>query len=214
MLTRNDRTIPEARSLVEPAKEAGVSHVGCKDVGLPRGDLALLFADLRAAGLTSYLEVVSERPADNLASAYAALDVRPDHLIGGTERAGTAAILAGSGIRHWPYVGRIVGHPCLLRGSVEEIVADATRAEQAGADGINLLAYRWNGDGAALTAAVARAVRIPVLVAGSIDSAERIAAVEAAGAAAFTIGTAVLDGTFEPRLELVDRLRRVVELAG
>ncbi|MBV9287712.1 MAG: hypothetical protein JO288_07795, partial [Hyphomicrobiales bacterium] len=37
-----------------------------------------------------------------------------------------------------------------------------------------------------------------VVVAGSIDSGERVAAVRAAGADAFTIGTAAIEGSYAP----------------
>jgi hypothetical protein len=37
-----------------------------------------------------------------------------------------------------------------------------------------------------------------VVVAGSINSAERIAAIRSAGADAFTIGTAAIDGSYAP----------------
>jgi phosphoribosylformimino-5-aminoimidazole carboxamide ribonucleotide (ProFAR) isomerase len=57
-----------------------------------------------------------------------------------------------------------------------------------------LLAYRYDGDVDALVRAVVGATDLPVICAGSVDSAERIRALDAAGAWAFTIGTAALDG--------------------
>ena len=101
---------------------------------------------------------------------------------------------AGTGIRFFPYVGRVVGHPCLLRGSIEEVVHDARRAEESGVDGINLLAYRYDGDVDALVEAVVEAISLPVIAAGSVDSVERIRALSDRGVWAFTIGTAALDG--------------------
>ena len=80
-------------------------------------------------------------------------------------------ILAGTGVKFWPYVGQIVGHPCLLRGSIDEIVADTKRAAELGVDGINLLAYRYDGDVEALVRAVVGATDLPVICAGSVDSA-------------------------------------------
>ena len=35
MLTRDDRTLPDAQSIWEDVASVGVTHVGCKDVGLP-----------------------------------------------------------------------------------------------------------------------------------------------------------------------------------
>ena len=71
-------------------------------------------------------------------------------------------ILEGTGVKFWPYVGQIVGHPCLLRGTIDEIVADTERAAALGVDGINLLAYRYDGDVEALVRAVVGATDLPV----------------------------------------------------
>jgi hypothetical protein len=150
--------------------------------------------DIRANGHETWIEVVSETEEATLASARAAAEIRPDHLVGGTLIEPVQEILAGTGVKLWPYVGRIVGHPCLLRGSIEEIVADTRRAAELGVDGINLLAYRYDGDVEALTRAVVAATDLPVICAGSVDSVERIRALDACGAWGFTIGTAALDG--------------------
>src|SRR3954465_183551 len=146
MLTRDDVTLSDAREVYASIAQTGVRHVGCKDVGLPTEALAALSDDIRANGHESWIEVVSETEEDTLASARAAAEIRPDHLIGGTLIEPVQEILKGTAIKFWPYVGRIVGHPCLLRGSIDEIVADTRRAAELGVDGINLLAYRYDGD--------------------------------------------------------------------
>jgi uncharacterized protein related to proFAR isomerase len=60
--------------------------------------------------------------------------------------------------------------------------------------GLDLLAYRHAGDVPSIIRGVVEASRGPVVVAGSIDSAERIGAVTALGAWGFTIGGAVFEG--------------------
>src|SRR5947209_18949371 len=162
MLTREDRTISDAREVYVSVAATGIRHVGCKDVGLPRDELAALMADIRANGHTSYLEVVSETEAATIQSARVAAEIRPDCLIGGTLIEPVQEIIEGLGMRFFPYVGRVVGHPCLLRGTIEEVAQDARRAEALGVDGINLLAYRYDGDVDALVEAVLEAVGIPV----------------------------------------------------
>jgi hypothetical protein len=193
MLTRDDVTLGDARAVYASVAGSGIRHVGCKDLGLPREELAALMDDIRANGHTTYLEVVSETEEATLESARVAAEIRPDHLIGGTLIEPVQEILAGTGVKLWPYVGRIVGHPCLLRGSIDEIVADTERAAALGVDGINLLAYRYDGDVEALVRAVVGATDLPVICAGSVDSVERIRALDASGAWGFTIGTAALD---------------------
>ena len=124
---RRTRATSTPRSL-----ETGVRHVGCKDVGLPtRG----------AQGADGRHPLQRPRDLDSRSSprprrtrspsARAAAEIRPDHLIGGTLIEPVQEILAGTGVQVLPYVGQIVGHPCLLRGSIDEIVADTKRAGRA-----------------------------------------------------------------------------------
>lgn len=214
MLTRDDKTLTDAREVYASIAGSGVQHVGCKDVGLPRQELQSLVADLEADGRTTYLEVVSESEQATLASARTAAEIGPDYLIGGTLIAPVQEILAGTGIRFFPYVGQIVGHPCFLRGSIAEIAEDARRAEALGVDGINLLAYRYDGDVEALVEAVVDATSLPVIAAGSVDSLERIKALGERGVWAFTIGTAALDGVLVPGEPLDVQLRHALAAAA
>ena len=213
MLTRDDKTLTDARDVYASIAGTGVRHVGCKDVGLPREELQALMSDIKGNGHTTHLEVVSESEEATLASARAAAQIGPDYLIGGTLIEPVQEILEGTGIRFFPYVGRIVGHPCLLRGSIDEIADDARRAEQLGVDGINLLAYRYDGDVDALVEAVVDATSLPVIAAGSVDSQARIQALDERGVWAFTIGTAALDGVLVPGRPLEDQLRYALEAA-
>jgi NAD(P)H-dependent flavin oxidoreductase YrpB (nitropropane dioxygenase family) len=214
MLTRNDETLADAREVYASVAAAGVRHFGCKDVGLPRNELEALLSDIESNGHTSYLEVVSESDEATLASARAAAEIQPDYLIGGTLIEPVQKIIAGTGIKFFPYVGRVVGHPCLLRGSIQEIADDARRAEALGLDGVNLLAYRYDGDVEALVDAVVSNTSLPVIAAGSVDSVERIRALARHGVWAFTIGTAALDGVLLPEEPLQAQLELALEAAA
>lgn len=197
MLTRNDRTVENAATLLETALELGVQHIGFKDIGLPVAELKALNRAIRSAGAVSYLEVVSLDRDSETASAKAAVDIGADMLMGGTRAGDVLEIIAGTGIRYFPFPGRITGHPSVLEGGVEEIVASAKAlADLDGVDGLDLLAYRSREDVPALMRAVCAAVSKPVFVAGSIASPQRILTVKDAGAAGFTIGTALLDGIY------------------
>jgi hypothetical protein len=214
MLTRDDVTLADAREVYSSVAATGLRHVGCKDVGLPKDELAALMNDIRSNGHETWIEVVSETEEATLESARAAAEMRPDHLIGGTLIEPVQEILAGTGVKFWPYVGQIVGHPCLLRGTIDEIVADTERAAALGVDGINLLAYRYDGDVEALVRAVVAATDLPVICAGSVDSIDRIRALDGCGAWAFTIGTAALDGALVEGLPLSGQLQAALEAAG
>jgi 4-hydroxythreonine-4-phosphate dehydrogenase len=213
MLTRDDQTIADAREVYASVADTGIRHVGCKDLGLPRDELAALMGDIRAHGHTSYLEVVSETEEATLASARVAAEIGPDYLIGGTLIEPVQEIIVGTGVRFFPYIGTVIDHPCLLRGTIEDIAADARRAEVLGVDGINLLAYRYDGDVDELVESVVKATRLPVIAAGSVDSAQRIEALDERGVWAFTIGTAALDGKLVPGAPLTEQLAYVLRAA-
>ena len=213
MLTRDDKTLPDARAVYATIADTGLHNVGCKDLGLPRDELESLMGDIRANGHTTHLEVVSETPEATLASARAAAEIGPDYLIGGTLIEPVQEILEGTGIKFFPYVGQIVDHPCLLRGSIDSIADDARRAEQLGVDGINLLAYRYDGDVNALVDAVVNATSLPVIAAGSVDSTDRIRALAERGVWAFTIGTAALDGVIVPGEPLQTQIQTALDAA-
>ena len=214
MLTRDDRTLPDAKAVWESVAESGVRHVGCKDVGLPEAELKAFLDAVRDAGHTTYLEVVSMTPEDELRSAEVALRVRPDYLIGGTQVDRVQELIAGSGMKYFPYVGRIVDHPCLLRGTVEEICEDARAVEAKGVDGINLLAYRYDGDVPGLVAAVSDTTDLPLICAGSVDSTSRITELAGLGVWSFTVGTAALDARFVPGAGLEAQLDAILAAAA
>lgn len=198
MLTRDDMTVPDALASYQQIRDIpGLRYVGFKDVGLPLPQLRQLAAAIHDGGHTVMLEVVSLSEADELNSARGALAIGADYLLGGRRAAQVVPILAGSGIKYFPFCGETVGHPTRLLGTIEQIVADAIRlAGMPGVDGLDLLAYRFDGDAARLTEAVVAAVDVPVIAAGSIDCRERIAAVDRAGVWGFTVGSAIFDGSY------------------
>jgi 4-hydroxythreonine-4-phosphate dehydrogenase len=198
MLTRNDRTVGDALERLDEAMAAGVRHIGFKDVGLSFAGLRMLADAIRAAGACVYLEVVSLDEASEAASARNAVELKVDYLLGGTRPHVVLPIVRGAAIRYYPFAGAVVGHPSQLLGTPAEITASARQLVAIeGVDGVDLLAYRAAGDVSALISQVCGAVAPkPVIVAGSIDRAERIGAVVRGQAAAFTVGTAALNGVF------------------
>lgn len=202
MLTRNDQTVPDALEVYDTLRDSDLRYVGFKDIGLPPATLRRLSDAIRADGREVFLEVVSEKPEDELRSVEAALDIGVDWLLGGTHPDEALRILDRVGPpgtpgrpRYCPFPGRVVDHPSILEGSLEDICASArSLTARDGVDGLDLLAYRWTGgDVPALTRAVVEASAGPVIAAGSVDSAERIQALADAGAWAYTIGGAIFD---------------------
>jgi hypothetical protein len=197
MLTHSDRTVPNARAVYDEVRSTGLRYVGFKDIGLPIGELRELAAAIRSDGREVMLEVVSEDKDEELRSIRAALEIGVDWLLGGTHSDEALEVLTGSDVRYCPFPGRIIGHPSLLRGTIEEIAGDAAAlTARPGVHGLDLLAYRFDGDVEALTAAVVERSAGPVIAAGSVDSLERIAALIRLGVWGFTIGGAIFDGRF------------------
>ncbi|EWM10666.1 hypothetical protein [Kutzneria sp. 744] len=205
MLTRDDRTVADAHGILERIEPIGLRHIGFKDIGLSFVELKTLARRIHDLGARSYLEVVSVD--GETSSIEAALDLGVDVVLGGTRVADGIKILDGTGIEYWPFPGRVEGHPSVLTGDAAEIVASAEEiAATPGVHGLDLLAYRFAGDAPALAAEVVKAVDIPVLAAGSVDRVERIDRLRKARVWGFTVGTAILDGTFR-----IDTPHRTIE---
>jgi hypothetical protein len=199
MLTHHDATVADALEVYRGVSGLGLRYVGFKDVGLPFDQLRTLAAAIRADGRRVMLEVVSERCEDELRSARAALDLGVDYLMGGTHAADVARLIAGSPLRYFPFPGTVVGHPSLLRGTIQEIADGARRlGATAGVDGLDLLAYRYDGDVEALVRGVIAATSVPVIAAGSISTVDQIRRLAALGVWGFTVGTAIFERRFAP----------------
>lgn len=212
MLTRDDMTIPDAMKVYESIRSTGLRYVGFKDVGVPHAALRELAGAIRADGREVMLEVVSERPEDELRSIRAATEIGVDWVLGGTHPDEALPLLAGSGLRYCPFPGTVVGHPSQLRGSVDAIAEDAAvMTKRPGVAGLDLLAYRYDGDVEALVAAVVAAASGPVIAAGSVDSMARIDALARLGAWGFTIGSAIFEGRFGRRNDIAGQITTVLD---
>lgn len=216
MLTSNDRTIPDARTKLDEALEGGARHIGFKNVGLPFSDLKALADAISAAGGRSYLEVVSLDEESEIASARAAVALDVDCLLGGTRPKIVTKVTRNHPVRYHPFPGRIVGHPSILEGTEEEIAESARQlTDLEHVHGLDLLAYRYQGNVESLMRAVCAAVSKPVVVAGSIDREDRLIAAAEAGAAGFTVGTAALQGAFPAEGEgFASQVRALLAMTG
>lgn len=213
MLTREDRTIEDCLEVYESIRDLPLKHVGFKDVGVAPALLTRLHDRLKADGRTTHMEVVSTSPETSKRSVEIGVKLGVDCLLGGTEVAEILPLLAGSKTGYYPFPGIPTGHPTRLGGTPERIAADTRRMVAAGCAGVDLLAFRaTDADPLALIRAARAATDRTVVVAGSINSAERIREVANAGADLFTIGTAALDGSFSPRHGLLaNQLWRILD---
>ena len=198
MLTYNDTTVKDALNIFRECKEAPVKHWGFKDVGLPPDQIKALVSEMKAAGKTTYPEVVSLSEEDGLRGVEIAVDSGFDVLMGTVFFDSILEYLKGKPIKYYPFPGHIYSHPSILDGTIEEIVAHARFLESKGVQGMDLLSYRYVGNAPLLLQEVVKATSVPIVSAGSIESYKRLAEVWQAGAWGFTIGSALFDKKFVP----------------
>lgn len=214
MLTRADQTVSDCLDVLDDIRAVGLTHIGFKDVGVAPEVLAELTRRIRQLGATSYMEVVSTSPEACLRSARVGREIGVDRLLGGTLVEEVLAILAGSATQYLPFPGRPFDHPTKLAGTPQGVEEDTRRFRALGCAGVDLLAYRaTEADPLELVRAAKRGVDGGVLlVAGSVARPEQIRALAAAGADAFTIGSAAFDGSFSPHCgSLRSQLRAVLD---
>ena len=198
MLTHHDETVPNALDLFDRAKDYPVKHWGFKDLGLPPKEMRAVSDAMKGAGKTTFLEVVSLSEEDGLRGARLAVDAGFDILMGTVYYPSIGDYLKDKSIHYYPFPGHVHGHPSILDGTIDEIVAHACELESYGAHGLDLLTYRYTGNAPDLLSQVVKSTRIPIVSAGSIASFERITEVWNAGAWGFTIGSAFFEGVFVP----------------
>ncbi|MEX0922846.1 MAG: 4-hydroxythreonine-4-phosphate dehydrogenase [Rhodovibrionaceae bacterium] len=217
MLTRSDQTVEDCLEVLDAVSGLGIGHLGFKDIGVELETLKTLNRAIKQSGAISYMEVVSTTPEDCLRSARAAVEIGVDRLLGGSDAAAILNVLAGSGIAFYPFPGLPIGHPTLLGGAPEQIAEHCRDFLKMGCAGADLLAFRAiDAEPLELIRAAREALGSgpgagELICAGSIDSAERIGQLKAAGVDAFTIGSAAFDGSFSPSKGLLrSQLRDIV----
>ena len=159
MLTHGDRTVENAAEIVPQLADTGLHYIGFKDVGADASRQRELTSLAHDAGFEVMLEVVSTSKEDELSSLHAAAAAGVDWVLGGTHASDGAGILPDS-VRYCPFPGRVVDHPSVLLGTIDEIAADAERLTALDhVSGLDLLAYRHpTADHAALIREVVRAL--------------------------------------------------------
>lgn len=196
MLTWHDYTVENAAQVFEQCKDSAAHYWGFKEHPLPHEQMRQLYKRMHDCGKTTLMEVVAYTEHEGLEAAQLAAECQCD-IVMGTKYSDTIRDYCHShGLRYMPFVGTVTGRPSVLQGTIDDIVAEARALVDKGVDGIDLLAYRYTGDVVALMQAVTAAVTVPVVMAGSIDSRERLDQVSQSGAWAFTIGSAFFEHRF------------------
>lgn len=211
MLTHNDVTVENAMEVFESCKDLPAQRWGFKDVGLNKEEMIQLNKAMKAAGKTTYLEVVTYTEEGCIEGAKLAGECGFDFLTGTVYYPGVKSVLEQYGLKYFPFPGKVGGSPVMLTGTIEEIVADSERLIAEGADGVDLTAYRYaDGDPLELARAVGEKIGMDKLtIAGSVGNEERMDAMKELKCHAYTMGSALFNsnfvkgGTFRENLEYV-----------
>lgn len=205
MLTHNDLTVENAYEVFEACQNTKALYWGFKEQPLPLKEMQRIYAKMKACGKRTVLEVVAYTEAEGLEGAQMAAACGCDVLMGTCFHTSILKFCQQHGIAYMPFVGQIAGRPSILEGSIESMVAEAAKLKAEGVFGIDLLGYRYKApyavgqdesDAEQLIHDLVAHTTLPICVAGSIDSFERLRFVKDHQPWAFTIGSAFFEHKF------------------
>lgn len=196
MLTFNDHTVKNAGEIFRQCKDIPVKYWGMKEDGIPLEEMKELFAEMKKAGKATILEVVAYNEAECMNGAYIARECNCDMLIGTIFFSSVNDFCNKNGIKYMPYVGKVSERPSILEGTIEEIKKETDKYAAQGVAGINLLGYRHTSDKFNLSKEIVSYAKVPVCLAGGINSYERLEQVLEISPWAFTIGSAFFQNQF------------------
>jgi hypothetical protein len=214
MLTHNDVTVPNARDCFRDAAELPIQYWGFKDVGLSTNEMEKLVSDFKEAGKTPVLEVVSFDKKDLLNAASLATTCGVEYFTGGMFSQAVLEHVHAVGMKYFPFCGHVSGSPIELTGTPEDVLNDASRLRKLGADGVDLVAYRFaKGDPVSLAKLVVYQLGAEnVIIAGSINSVDRVQRMHEIGPLGYTMGGALFDGAFKAGGSFRDNLEALVDI--
>ena len=216
MLTHHDKTVENCIEVFEEIKHLKFKYIGFKDIGVPKEKLINLGKIIKESGKELFLEVVSLNEEDEVRSAKVAVELNVDYLMGGTRVNVVSEIIKPTKIKYLPFPGKIVGHPSVLEGTIDEITKSAIDlSSNKYVYGLDLLSYRFKGNVEELIKSVVNKTKVPIVSAGSIDSEEKIKIVSALGVWAFTVGSAAFEKKFaNGSSSIVDQLENILKLSN
>lgn len=199
MLTNHDVTVKDAYDVFESCKDIKeVAHWGFKNVGLPKDEMKRLVQAMKAAGKTTYLEVVTYDEDSCMEAAEISIECGFDTLMGTVYYPAVHEYLKEHHMQYSPFVGKVSGSPSILEGTNEEIIQNARDLMARGITAFDILAYRHVIDGETLAREFCAAIDAQVAIAGSISSFERIDTMFDIGPWGFTMGSALFSKNFVP----------------
>jgi hypothetical protein len=211
MLTYNDKTVKNALELFEECKNLSVEHWGFKNIGLPVVQMKKLVRDMKNAKKKTFLEVVSYTEEECIGATELAIECEFDYLMGTMFFQSVYDLLKDKPIKYMPFCGKVSGSPSVLEGSIDEIIAHAKSIKEKNVYGLDILAYRYNGNPEELAQKFIKEINFPVIIAGSISSFEKLEKIKKLKPWGFTIGSAFFDRKFVKWGSFKEQIERVVK---
>lgn len=196
MLTYNDKTIVNALDAFEKCKNSSAEYWGIKEEGLSLLKMKELFTQIKRNGKKAVLEVVAYTEDECLEGAKIAAECGCDILMGTMFFESVNVFCKENDIKYMPFVGNVSGRPSVLSGSIDEMIVQAKEYIEKGVFGIDLLAYRFIGNSTELIRRFLSEVKVPVCIAGSVNSFDRLNELKNMSPWAYTIGSSFFDNDF------------------
>ncbi len=210
MLTHNDKTVKNAIEVFEQCKDTPVKYWGFKEVGIPIDEMKTLCKMMKDAGKTTFLEVVEYDEEKGMAGAKMAVECGFDILMGTMFFDSINDYTKENGIKYMPFIGKVEERPSVLKGDIDEIIAQGNALKEKGIYGIDLLGYRYVGDAVELNRRAVAEIDLPLCLAGSVSSNQRLDEVKAASPWSYTIGSAFFDKKFGD-ISIADQIKAVCD---
>jgi hypothetical protein len=211
MLTNNDKTVKDAIEVFDSSKDLPVQFWGFKNIGLPIEQMKQLVENMKNAEKTTFLEVVTYTEDECMKAAKLAVECNFDYLMGTLFYDSVFNFLKDKPIKYSPFCGKVSGSPSILEGTINEIISDAKNMQRKGIDAFDILAYRYIGDPEEIAKKFIQAIDIPVIIAGSINSYERLDKINELNPWGFTMGTALFKKNFDKDGTFKDNLKKVID---
>ena len=207
MLTHNDLTVHNAYDIFDQCRNSRAKFWGFKEEPLPLEQMKKLFRYMKSCGKTTFLELVAYSEKECMDGAKKAVECNCEFLLGTTFSDSINEFCRLNHIKYMPFVGKITGRPSVLDGTVEDMIQEAETYIAKGVYGIDLLGYRYTGDATRLNREFVASVNVPVCIAGSVNSYERLTELKSIAPWAFTIGGAFFENKFDGTMkEQIDKV--------
>lgn len=207
MLTWHDVTVPDAMDVFLAAKDAAATHWGFKVEGTTPESMKALATTMKENGKKTYIEVLAIDKAHCLDCAERAAACGADHLLGTVWYESVQKVCDDAGMAYSPFIS--LNDDTRFHGTIPQVIERAAAAEKKNISGICLSAFRYmDGDPEEMLAALTPTLKKPLIIAGSMNSYERIDFVKTLpNVCAFTMGGALFEskfgGTFAEQIDKI-----------